>query len=103
MCPTADVRCSLGDNSPAVAVFHTPQGCAARPEDKIQALCPQHIETDGLGEGAIPILDLTLGETWSDEAGLVLPLSLGSVGLAREATMLVAQLGRQSEPGLPQT
>jgi hypothetical protein len=75
--PGADIRCSLTPIDPAVAVYHTPQGCAARPDDRFQALCLQHIETDGIRADSRPILDLTAEETWSKEAGLALPLRLG--------------------------
>ena len=75
--PTLNVRCSVGSGDPALAVFHTPNGCAARPDDKFQAVCDNHMITDGLGEGSRPILDLTIGERWSQEGGLTLPLRLG--------------------------
>lgn len=75
--PTADIRCSLAADDPAVAVYYTPNGCVARPDDRFQALCLQHIETDGIRGGARPILDLSAGETWSNQAGLRLPLALG--------------------------
>jgi hypothetical protein len=76
--PAADVRCSLG-HEPAAAVFYTPGGCAARPGDKIQALCPQHVVTDGVSAGTRLLLDLSEGERWSrdGECSAELPLRLG--------------------------
>ena len=74
--PATDVRCVLDRALPAVAVYYTPHGCVARPNDLIQALCLQHIETDGISSGSRPILDLTAEEAWSAEAGLDLPLRL---------------------------
>ena len=75
--PDVAVGCSLAPGEPALAVYHTPQGCAARPDDRFQALCWNHIETDGLRDGAEPVLDLTIDGAWSREAGLQLPLKLG--------------------------
>lgn len=75
--PTANVRCSLAPRDPAVAVYFTPEGCVARPDDRFQALCMQHIETDGIRGDARPILDLSAGEVLSQRASLELPLSLG--------------------------
>lgn len=75
--PTADVRCRLHSRDPAVAIYYTPRGCAARSDDTYQPLCLQHIETDGISTGSRPILDLTADGSWSERAGLDLPLSLG--------------------------
>lgn len=75
--PQADIRCSHGDGSPAIAVYVTPQGCAARPQDRIQALCLQHIDTDGVSYGSRPILDLTVDNAWSQDAAIETPLTLG--------------------------
>lgn len=75
--PAANVRCSVDPGDPAIAVYQTPRGCAARPDDRVQALCGQHIETDGISEGSRPLVDLTEGGAWSAQAGLVLPLRLG--------------------------
>lgn len=75
--PQTPIFCSLGEASPAVAIFYTPRGCVARPDDKIQALCLQHIETDGVSEHTCLLVDLTQGEAWSKQASITPPLHLG--------------------------
>jgi hypothetical protein len=41
------VPCSLGDGMHAVGHYRTPKGCVARPDDREQDLCAQHVVSDG--------------------------------------------------------
>lgn len=62
--PTAAFDCIHGDG-PAVEIAEVPQGCVAFPGVETQALCPQHILTDGSFEGIYPVVDLTIDAVWS--------------------------------------
>lgn len=95
--PNLDVRCNLGGDS-AIAVFRTPRGCVARPNDRFQALCLQHIETDGISEGSRPILDLSANEKWSEWVGDEMPLHLGYSVLQLQEFLATLGLGPDGKP-----
>lgn len=63
--PTIGFECSHG-GEPAVGIYEVPRGCVALPGLETQALCPQHIITDGSFEGMFPIVDLSVDAAWSE-------------------------------------
>lgn len=64
--PQAPIECTFG-GEPAVGVFDMPEGCVARPNDVVQALCPQHVITaEPLGAGKMELLvDLSVENAFS--------------------------------------
>ena len=40
-------NCRFGDG-PAAQVFYTPRGCFVYPDDRVQALCPHHLNRGDL-------------------------------------------------------
>jgi len=58
------MKCLLCD-SPAVAIFDMPEGCACRPE-KTQALCSHHAFKTTPQAGMMLIKDLTEDEKFTD-------------------------------------
>jgi hypothetical protein len=58
------VRCRIcGD--PPVAVYRLERGCVCYPDDREQALCPQHaVRSEPLGDMDM-IKDLTVGQAWT--------------------------------------
>lgn len=63
--PTTPFKCSHGGGEPAVGIFEVPRGCVALPGLRTQALCPQHVESDGSFEGMRLIIDLSVNGMWS--------------------------------------
>lgn len=62
--PTIAFECLHGDG-PAVGIYDVPGGCVAWPDTETQALCPQHVLTDGSFEGMFLVIDLSLNAAWS--------------------------------------
>lgn len=68
--PTASFEC-LFEDGPAVGIYELPGGCVAFPGVETQALCPQHVCTDGSFHGMYPVVDLSIDAAWSDHRGEV--------------------------------
>ncbi len=66
---TTPFTCAHQDSSPAVAIYEVPRGCVALPGLQTQALCPQHVMTDGSFEGMFMVVDLSIGSLWSEHMG----------------------------------
>ncbi len=66
--PTIAFECIHG-GEPAVGIYQVPLGCVAFPGRETQALCPQHVHTDGSFEGMVPIVDLSIDAKWSEHIG----------------------------------
>ena len=62
--PSADITCSHG-GEPAMAICEVPEGCVALDGLQAQALCEQHIDTDGSFKGMRLIVDLSTNADWS--------------------------------------
>ena len=62
--PTLAFECIHG-GEPAVEIAEVPEGCVAFPGQQTQALCPQHVLTDGSFEGMHTVVDLSIDAAWS--------------------------------------
>jgi len=62
--PTEPFECSHG-GEPAAGIYEVPKGCVALPGLETQALCPQHVLTDGSFEGMHLVVDLSVNAEWS--------------------------------------
>lgn len=58
-----EIKCRFGCDSPAIGIYHVPEGCICWP-DPVQALCIQHFIT-AESEGPITLV-LKLGEFVSE-------------------------------------
>ena len=62
--PTLAFECIHG-GEPAVEIAEVPEGCVAFPGVQTQALCGQHVLTDGSFEGMHTVVDLSIDAAWS--------------------------------------
>ena len=62
--PTIAFECIHG-GEPAVEIAEVPEGCVAFPGQQTQALCGQHVLTDGSFEGMHTVVDLSIDAAWS--------------------------------------
>lgn len=66
--PTAAFGC-LHDDGPAVGIYESPGGCVAFRGVETQALCPQHVITNGAIQQFDFIVDLTINGAWGEYRG----------------------------------
>ena len=62
--PSVAFQCAHDHDEAAVAICDVPKGCVALPGLETQALCPQHLSSNGSFEGMAIVVDLD-GGIWS--------------------------------------